>query len=64
MIFVFTKYDRLVNQIKMAWGGNTDVEHDAHRYLQEYCVRPIQSLTKEQYIPYIAVTGGYSTVCW
>ncbi|KAL4065568.1 hypothetical protein V8B97DRAFT_1875147 [Scleroderma yunnanense] len=56
-IFVFTKYDKLLDYIEgMSDDVEMDPEQQAEDYLKKYCIGPIQQLTKEHNIPPIAVT--------
>ncbi|KIK20106.1 hypothetical protein PISMIDRAFT_682616 [Pisolithus microcarpus 441] len=54
-IVVFTKYDRLVSYVRKQKA--TDPEAEAKRYLQAYCIEPIQDFTGGAVIPHIAVSS-------
>ncbi|KAI5983126.1 hypothetical protein EDD15DRAFT_2318369 [Pisolithus albus] len=54
-IVVFTKYDRLVSYVRKQKA--TDPEAEAKRYLETYCIEPIQHFTGGAVIPYIAVSS-------
>ncbi|KIM61818.1 hypothetical protein SCLCIDRAFT_856516 [Scleroderma citrinum Foug A] len=62
-IFVFTKYDKLTEHVERRWilsrtnYTQTDVDLEADQYLQQHCIQPIQDLTKQSDIPYIAVSS-------
>ncbi|KAG6334348.1 hypothetical protein ID866_4739 [Astraeus odoratus] len=61
-VFVFTKYDKLADEIESRWVDagrdytNADVDSEAQRYLEEKCVKRICQLTGEQDPLYIAVS--------
>ncbi|KAG6336076.1 hypothetical protein ID866_3002 [Astraeus odoratus] len=59
-IFVFTKYDKLIDVVEGddEYDDEMDVDYEAiaENYLRENCVKPIEQLTQEKDIPYIAVT--------
>jgi len=40
-----------------------DVEKAAAKYIQDYCINPIQRITQERYIPFITISSGWSTLC-
>ena len=57
-IVVFTKYDRLLAEMKME--NSTSYELEADKYLQEHCIQPIQDFTGEKDILHIAVSCEFS----
>ena len=57
-IVVFTKYDRLLTEMKIE--NSTSYELEAVKYLQEHCIRPIQGFTGEEDILHIAISCEFS----
>ncbi|KAG6331385.1 hypothetical protein ID866_7702 [Astraeus odoratus] len=61
-IYVFTKYDMLTEAIENEWAEHKtdyeieDVDTEADRCLRERCIPRIQDLTREDHVPYIAVS--------
>ncbi|KAI6146381.1 hypothetical protein BKA82DRAFT_3980895, partial [Pisolithus tinctorius] len=55
-IVVFTKYDRLVSFVRKK---SADPEAEAKRYLQTYCIEPIQDFTGGTNISHVAASCGY-----
>ncbi|KAI6008036.1 hypothetical protein EDC04DRAFT_2907339 [Pisolithus marmoratus] len=51
-IIVFTKYDRLVTFMQQKMPGDLEV---GQRYLQEYCIQPIQDFTGDRDILHVAL---------
>ncbi|KAL4077790.1 hypothetical protein J3A83DRAFT_4369168 [Scleroderma citrinum] len=62
-IFVFTKYDTLIDDIERRWvHENKDyteeqLDSEADKYLKQRCIKRIQELTGQSNIPYIAVSS-------
>ncbi|KAI6033377.1 hypothetical protein EDC04DRAFT_3114966 [Pisolithus marmoratus] len=54
-IVVFTKYDTLLTHMRTK--GARDPEAEAHRYLEENCVKPIQAFTEDDNILYVEVSS-------
>jgi len=63
-VFVFTKYDKLIDEIEIRWDDEgreyteSEVEVEAERYLQKHCIEPIKRLTGEHDFPYLAVSSA------
>lgn len=61
-VFVFTKYDKLVDAIESRWEEEgreyleSDVEVAAAEYLKKHCIECIERLTGEHNIPYLVVS--------
>ncbi|KAL4065585.1 hypothetical protein V8B97DRAFT_2070717, partial [Scleroderma yunnanense] len=61
-VFVFTKYDKLVDAIESKWEdegkeySESDVEIAAEQYLKKHCIERIEQLTGEYNIPCLAVS--------
>ncbi|KAI6042239.1 hypothetical protein EDC04DRAFT_1029244 [Pisolithus marmoratus] len=53
-IIVFTKYDRLVSFMRQKKAGDSEAEQ---RYMQEYCIQPIQDFTGDKNISNVAVSS-------
>ncbi|KAI6008049.1 hypothetical protein EDC04DRAFT_917240 [Pisolithus marmoratus] len=53
-IIVFTKYDRLVSFMRQKKAGDSEAEQ---RYMQEYCIQPIQDFTEDKNISNVAVSS-------
>ncbi|KAL4072063.1 hypothetical protein J3A83DRAFT_2964792 [Scleroderma citrinum] len=61
-VLVFTKYDKLVDEIENRWEeegrvyGESDVEIEAEQYLKKHCIERIERLTGEYNVSYQAVS--------
>ncbi|KIO03056.1 hypothetical protein M404DRAFT_631748 [Pisolithus tinctorius Marx 270] len=55
-VVVFTKYDNLIAYMQVA--GEEDPEAGAKRYLQKYCVKPIQEFLKVKDILHVAISSN------
>ncbi|KAI6043665.1 hypothetical protein EDC04DRAFT_634294 [Pisolithus marmoratus] len=53
-IIVFTKYDRLMSFMRQKMPGDPEA---GQRYLQEYCIQPIQDFTGDTDIAHVAVSS-------
>ncbi|KAI5990828.1 hypothetical protein F5J12DRAFT_862061 [Pisolithus orientalis] len=56
-IVVFTKYDRLVSFVRKKKSADPEVE--AKRYLQTYCIEPIQAFTGGTNISHVAASSKH-----
>ncbi|KIM62676.1 hypothetical protein SCLCIDRAFT_786541 [Scleroderma citrinum Foug A] len=61
-VFVFTKYDKLIDEIEIRWAEEgrdyteSEVEAEAERCLKKRCIEPIEQLTGERDFSYLAVS--------
>ncbi|KAL4072067.1 hypothetical protein J3A83DRAFT_2965511 [Scleroderma citrinum] len=61
-VFVFTKYDKLCDEIENRWVeegreyDESDVDEEAEQYLKKNCMERIERLTGEYNVPWLAVS--------
>ncbi|KAI5984628.1 hypothetical protein EDD15DRAFT_2583254 [Pisolithus albus] len=54
-IVVFTKYDKLLNHMRMQKKADPDAA--AEQYIQEYCIQPLQNFAKDAKLSFVAVSS-------